>query len=164
MLVSDVFLWLCFESGNGQENVVISHLRNMVSNIFPTYHCRNTITTSLIKDCCHSDNIIIYLEFPNQKDSPLLTQSHRHDKWWRHQMETFSTLLAICAGNSPINGEFSAQRPVTRGFDVLFDLRLNERLCKQPWGRWFETPSRPLWRHSNEIIVIGRITNIVFIK
>ena len=21
--------------------------------------------------------------------------------WWRHQMETFSVLLAICAGNSP---------------------------------------------------------------
>ena len=24
--------------------------------------------------------------------------------WWRHQMETFSELLAICAGNSPIAG------------------------------------------------------------
>ena len=34
--------------------------------------------------------------------------------WWRHQMETFSTLLALCAGNSPVTGEFSAQRPVTR--------------------------------------------------
>ena len=22
--------------------------------------------------------------------------------WWRHQMETFSALLAICAGNSPV--------------------------------------------------------------
>ena len=26
--------------------------------------------------------------------------------WWRHQMETFSALLAICAGNSPVAGEF----------------------------------------------------------
>ena len=25
---------------------------------------------------------------------------------WRHQMETFSVLLAICAGNSPVPGEF----------------------------------------------------------
>ena len=33
-------------------------------------------------------------------------------------METFSTLLAICAGNSPVRGEFLAQRPVTRSFDV----------------------------------------------
>ena len=46
--------------------------------------------------------------------------------WWRHQMETFSALLAICAGNSPIPGEFPAQRPVTRSFDVFFDLRLNK--------------------------------------
>ena len=38
--------------------------------------------------------------------------------WWRHQMETFSTLLSICAGNSPVPGEFPAQRPVTRIFDV----------------------------------------------
>ena len=42
-------------------------------------------------------------------------------------METFSALLAICAGNSPVPGEFSAQRPVTRSFDVFFDLRLNKR-------------------------------------
>ena len=40
-------------------------------------------------------------------------------------METFSALLAICAGNSPVvSGEFPAQRPVTRSFDVFFDLRL----------------------------------------
>ena len=44
--------------------------------------------------------------------------------WWRHQMETFSALLAICVGNSPVPGEFPAQRPVTRSFDVFFDLRL----------------------------------------
>ena len=51
--------------------------------------------------------------------------------WWRHQMETFSALLAICAGNSPVHGEFPAQRPVTRGFDVFFDLRRNKRSRKQ---------------------------------
>ena len=34
-------------------------------------------------------------------------------------METFSALLAICAGNSPVTGEFPAQRPVTRSFDVF---------------------------------------------
>ena len=31
----------------------------------------------------------------------------------------------------------------------FFDLRLNKRLSKQWWGWWFETPSRPLWRHCN---------------
>ena len=68
---------------------------------------------------------------------------------WRHQMETFSALLAICAGNSPVPGEFPTQRPVTRCFDVYFDLRLNKRLSKQSWGWWFERLPRPLWRHSN---------------
>ena len=42
-----------------------------------------------------------------------------------------------------------AQRPGTRSFDAFFDLRLNKRLSKQSWGWWFQTPSRPLWRHSN---------------
>ena len=51
--------------------------------------------------------------------------------WWRHQMETFSALLAICAGNSPVPGEFPTQRPVTRNFIVYFDLRPNKRLSKQ---------------------------------
>ena len=43
-------------------------------------------------------------------------------------------------------GEFPTQRPVTRSFDVFFDLHLNKRLSKQPWGWWFETPSWTLWR------------------
>ena len=71
------------------------------------------------------------------------------DAWWRHQMETFSALLAICVWNSPVTGEFPAQRPVTRSFDAFFDLRLNKRLSKQWRGWWFETPSPPLWRHRN---------------
>ena len=41
-------------------------------------------------------------------------------------METFSAVLAICAGNSPVPGEFPAQRPVTRSFDVfLICTRIN---------------------------------------
>ena len=124
--------------------------------------------------------------------------------WWLHQVETFSALLALYAGNSPATGDFPSQRPVTpqslatdmrrlfrhrikralyigikrlwvtRSFDVLFDLLLDKgaiwpslspctvinpillnyflldkRLSKQSWGWWFETPSCPLWRHSN---------------
>ena len=67
---------------------------------------------------------------------------------------TFSVLLAFCAGNSPVPGvpgEFPAQRPVTQSFGVLFDLRLNKRLRKLSWGRWFETLSHPLWRHCNAL-------------
>ena len=65
-------------------------------------------------------------------------------------METFSALLAICAGNSPVPGEFPTQRPVTRSFDVYFDLRPNERLRKPSLRWWFETLSPPLWRHRND--------------
>ena len=63
------------------------------------------------------------------------------DSWWRHQMEIFSALLAICAGNSPVPGEFPTQRPVTRSFDVYLDLCPNKGLSKQSWGWWFEMPS-----------------------
>ena len=75
--------------------------------------------------------------------------------WWRHQMETCSALLALCAGNSPVTGEFPAQRPLTRSFDVFFDLHLNIRLSKQLRSSWFETPLRPLWRHCNALWYIS---------
>ena len=79
--------------------------------------------------------------------------------WWcpgfshRHMMTSshgnFFALRTICAGNSPVTGEFPTQKPVTRSFDAFFDLRLNGRLNKQSWGWWFETPSRSWWRHCN---------------
>ena len=73
--------------------------------------------------------------------------------WRRHQMETFSALLASVWGihrslvNSPHKGQW-------RNFDVSFDQRLNKRRSKQSWGWWFETLSRPLWRHCNELGIL----------
>ena len=69
--------------------------------------------------------------------------SHTHDDVikWKH----FRVTGPLCTGP----GEFPTQRPVTRSFDVFFDLRLNKRLSKQPWGWWFETLSWSLWRHWN---------------
>ena len=46
------------------------------------------------------------------------------------------------------------KRPVTRSFDVFFDLRLNKRLSKQSWGWWFETPSRLLCLHCEEFFFL----------
>ena len=61
-------------------------------------------------------------------------------------------------------GEFPTQRPVTRSFDVFFDLRLNKRLSKQPWGWWFEPPSWSLWRHrSDHIRVYDPLRDVVFL-
>ena len=56
-------------------------------------------------------------------------------------------------GYSPGTGEFASQRPVTRSFDVFFDLCLNKDLSKQSWGWWFETPSRSLWHHRNVLLI-----------
>ena len=59
--------------------------------------------------------------------------------WWRHQIETFSTSLAFCEGNPPVDSPH--KRPVTWSFDIFFDLCLNKRLSNQ---------SHSLWRHCNE--------------
>ena len=71
------------------------------------------------------DQITILLKLiphtPMANESMCCSYNHyRHGSWWRHQMATFSTLLAICAGNSPLTGEFPAQRPVTRA--LMFSL------------------------------------------
>ena len=62
--------------------------------------------------------------------------------------------IFLVTGN--LCGEFTGsqwnphtKKTVTRNFDVFFDLRPKKLLSKQSWGWWFETPSRPLWRHRN---------------
>ena len=74
--------------------------------------------------CCVHFNwtfeILVNLYWPSM--SPSCTP------WWRHQMETFSALLAIC--NSPVIGDFSSQNPVTRSFEVFFDLHMNVKIQK----------------------------------
>ena len=62
---------------------------------------------------------------------------------WKHFPRYWPLVRGIhwSPGNSP------AQRPVTRSFDILFDLHLNKRLSKQSHGWRFETPSCSLWRH-----------------
>ena len=53
----------------------------------------------------------------------------------------------------PLCGEFTGPwwipRTKASDADVFFDLRLNKRLSKQWRGWWFETLSRPIWRHRN---------------
>ena len=76
---------------------------------------------------------------------------HRHwgNPWWRHEMGTFATLLALYGGNPPVTGG-SYHKALWRGaFDVFFDLRLNKRLSKLSTPRWFEMPPRLFWRHCN---------------
>ena len=98
---------------------------------------------------CHNYNPCTNSDDKESPQSSVFSDQHSKS-WWRHQMETFSALLAICAGNSPVSGEFPAQRPVTRSFDVFFDVRLIKRLSKHSRGWWFGTLSHPLWRHRND--------------
>ena len=73
--------------------------------------------------------------------------------WFRMTMMTSSN-GNIFRVTGHLCGEFTGdtQRPVTRSFDVFFDLRPNKRLSKQWWGWWFETQSCPLWRHRNALM------------
>ena len=110
--------------------------RSLIGQASRQYSCRGTYDISLLRE-----------NFQNSCE--VVIRRRILLPWWRHQIKTFSALLAFCAGNSSITGEFPTQRPVTRGFDVFFDLRLNKKLSKHSWGWWFEMPSRSLWRHCN---------------
>ena len=77
--------------------------------------------------------------------------NHQHMIWhddvikWTH----FPGYSQFVRGNSPVPGEFPAQRPVMQSFGVFFYLRPNKRLSKHSWGWWFEKASCSLWRHCN---------------
>ena len=62
---------------------------------------------------------------------------------WKHLPRYWPFVRGI--HRSPVNSPHKG--PLTRSFGVFFDLRLNKWLSKQSWGLWFETLSRPLWRH-----------------
>ena len=76
-------------------------------------------------------------------------QKHFHVIMMTSSNGNIFRVIGYCAGYSPASGEFPAQRPVMRSFDVFCDLCLNKRLRKQSWGWWFKTLSCPLWRHCN---------------
>ena len=113
----------------------------------------NFVSSSISKSfgiCFYQEKYMAIQHFVLCQGPVLVQLSDTISSWWRHQMETFSALLVIIQRNSPLPGEFPAQRPVTRSFHVSFDLRLNKPLSKQSWSWWFETLSPPLWRHCYE--------------
>ena len=69
--------------------------------------------------------------------------------WWSSYGNIFLVTGPLW-GEPPVTGGFPSQRPVSRSFDVLFDVRLNIWLRKQSICRWFVTPWCLLWHHSNE--------------
>ena len=87
--------------------------------------------------------------FPAITESMILSSIHVDVIKWIHFLRCWS----LCEGNPPVTGGFPSQRPVTRRFDVFFDLRLNKCLSRQSRRRLFETSSRSLWRQCNAEVV-----------
>ena len=78
--------------------ITVVWMRNFVDNVLRLWISKFiTGTWSMCKVLCNAS--IGYFSSLRQQ---YLT-------WWRHQMETFSALLALCAGNSPVTGEFPSQ-------------------------------------------------------
>ena len=125
------------------DTVVISVIYNTTERLYSTIYINIILYITRYYIWCDADNVGYEQRDYGRKD---LTR-------WRHQMETFSASLAICARNSPVTGEFPAQRPPTRSFGFFFGLRLNELLSKQSWGWWFE------WHraHYDVIVMTGEL-------
>ena len=122
-----------------------------ISGIRSIEQIRKTFDTTLIAYHIQFLCYVIQMTLLNLADwypSPLLLARSFVCPWWRHQMKTFSALLAICSATGP-RWIPRTQRSVIRNFDVFFDLRRNKLLSKQSWGLSFETPSHPLRRHRN---------------
>ena len=79
--------------------------------------------------------------------------------WWHHQMETFSALLALCAGNLPVAGAVNSPHKASDAELWCFLWSAAEQSFSTHWRRrWFETPSRSLWCHWNGSTTLQRST------
>ena len=161
-------VWFTKVSHDHSESVPYPSMHHFVTEMCTHVHISVTTwciegygTDALWHLCNRSMASTQSYDCPNASRSTMKNMSNRITRiyweitmwWWRHQMETFSVLLALCVGNSPVTGEFPSHRPVTRSFDVFFVLRLNNQLSKHSRGWWVEMQSRPLWRHCNVITI-----------
>ena len=157
--------WLALCAGNSPVSVNSPHKGQWRGSLMFSLICvwingwvNNREAGNLRRHCGHYGVIVMNSNItyitqnctcPSTADSHWLAWGAETKSWWRHQMETFSALLAICAGNSPVP-ENSPHKGQWRGA-LMFSLICAwiKRLSKQTWGWWLETPSLPLWRHSN---------------
>ena len=127
----------------------LSHYNNIT---WASWHLKSTATLFHVKQLLQaqttdetSEPRITGSLWGNPRGNPTVTGG-----FFSRRMMTSSNgkknaaLLTFCAGSSPVNVGFAAQRPVTWSLDVFFDLRLNKQLSKQSRRRWIETP----WRSS----------------
>ena len=128
--------WICRHF----DEIVTSCIKNCNATISYAASDENSVTMTLSFQYSNGhDSTLFRLWIAKDSSQLMMTSSNRN----------ISALLSLCAGNPPVTGDFLAQRPMTRSFDIFFDLRLNKRLTKQTWGGWFEMSTHPLWRHCN---------------
>ena len=135
---------------------------SVVAAVLSTYPYRATLVTVEITRWL----LMAWYLFGTGSSAVILTTyaDHRISGWtdmtacavpYETNIDFIYAMMTSSNGNifrvtGPLCGEFTGHPWITRtkaSFDVFFHLRLNKRLSKQSWGWWFETPSRPLWRH-----------------
>ena len=97
--------------------------------------------------CLVMEDLIVILQGQVTGTGVIIWLPHR--TWWRHQMETFSTSVVLCAGNSPVTNEFPSQRPVPWSFDVFL-------ICAwiNSWVNSHEAGGLRCHRAHNDVIVM----------
>ena len=118
------------------------------------FYCLLVINRIILERTCRC--LICSVIASSSRLHPVSETKRGRCTWRSHDMMTSSNgnifrVTGPSCGEFTGTGEFPTQRPVSRSFDVFFDLRLNKRLSKQPWGWWFETQSCSLWRHRNDM-------------
>ena len=114
--------------------VLISRCSSVVVMVFMICSSSIDSTTTVLHDTVKYNDIMVWAT----------QESHDDVTKWKHFPRYWPFVRGI--HQSPVN---SPHKPVTRSFDVFFDLCLNKRLSKQSRGWWFETSSSSLWRHCN---------------
>ena len=149
-------------------------LNELTPQVVKTVSCRNSHDYQYFQKICQSleaDKRNLCLKLSNHSGILHASRHHKrlwnirpteqcqitnlavfwHMAWWRHQINV----------TGPLCGKFTGHRwiPLTKAndalLDVFFDLRLNKPLSKQSWRRWFERPSRSLYRCCNGMVTFG---------
>ena len=118
---------------------------NYNANVMELYICR---WEGLLVQFCDTQ---VHTKKSNRKI--LLKRSRNYDEVikWKHFPRYWAFLRGI--NRSPV--DFPHKGSATWNFGIFFYLCLNKRLSEQSRVWWCETPSRPLWRHSNEIQMLN---------
>ena len=115
----------------------------IITTIFPVFAWFWFGALSGLGSCGASHPHMAIFAIPCYVVAILSTSSHDDVIKWKHFPRYWPFVRGI--HRSPVT-------PVTRSFDVYFDLRPDKRLSKQSWGWWFETLSHSLWRHRNGVV------------